>query len=81
MAEGRLALKMEDSQEVSSWIGSQMVFLNEVKPFSEVVKNIHSITSDELSRVAEELAKSEKSNLAIIGPKEEKRQIEALLKS
>lgn len=79
MAEGRLALKMEDSQEVSSWIGSQMVFLDEVKPFSDVVNNIHSITSDELSRVAEELAKSKKANLAIVGPKEGKRQIKTLL--
>ena len=76
---GRMALRMEDTRAVSSWMGSQLSLLDRVLAVDDVVENINAVTTDELARVAEELLHTEKLNLAVVGPTRGKLRLEGLL--
>ena len=72
MLKGRLQLRLEDSQNLALWLGSQELLREHILSVDEVIPLIDAITVDEVKQVAEELLISEKINLAIVGPVQEK---------
>ncbi len=68
MLKGRLQLRLEDSQSVALWLGSQEILRRQILTIDDVVSIIDAVTLDDLRRVAEELLLSEELNLAIVGP-------------
>lgn len=72
MAKGRLLLRMEDSRNVVSWLGSQELITDQVLTPDEVVAQIEQISPEDLKRVASEMLRSDRLNLAVVGPVREK---------
>ena len=78
LCKGRLLLRMEDTRSVAGWLGGQELLLGEILNVDEIVSIIDSIEADDLLRVARKLFITDKLNLAVVGPMEEK-QLEGLL--
>ncbi|MBN2186342.1 MAG: insulinase family protein [Dehalococcoidia bacterium] len=79
LLKGRLQLRLEDSQNMALWLGSQEILRRHILSVDEVISIIDAISADELITVAEELLKTEHLNLAIVGPvKEEQALLESL---
>jgi predicted Zn-dependent peptidase len=68
MSKGSLLLRMENSYNVASWYGGQEVLTGKIMTIDEVTQAIDNITLDDIKRVAGNLFKAEKLNLAIVGP-------------
>jgi len=68
MFKGRLQLRLEDSQSVAFWLGSQEVLRRQILTIDDVTSIIDAVTLHDLRRVAEELLLTEQLNLAIVGP-------------
>jgi len=65
---GRLLLQLEDSLSLAFWYGRQELLLGRTLTPSEVIQAIDAVTSQDVKRVAEELIKSSRMKLALIGP-------------
>ncbi len=68
LSKGRLQLRLEDSQNVALWLGSQEILRQHILSEDEVISIVDALTVDDLKRVAEEVLISNKLNLAIVGP-------------
>jgi predicted Zn-dependent peptidase len=68
MAKGRLLLSMENSRNVAGWYGAQEVLTGKIMSIDDVTRAIENITAEDIKRVAVDLFKTEKLNLAIVGP-------------
>ncbi|PIW76658.1 MAG: hypothetical protein CO001_00140, partial [Candidatus Portnoybacteria bacterium CG_4_8_14_3_um_filter_40_10] len=77
---GATLLSLESSDEVASFLGGQEVLKKEILLPEEFFKKIEKITAADLQRVAREIFRPEKLNLALIGPFKEKERFEKLLK-
>ncbi len=78
---GKITLRMEDSEQIASFFGTQALLRSEVKTLDDVFNAVNSVTADDIFRVAQELFVPAKLSLAMIGPfsgQEEK--FEALLR-
>ncbi|MBI2446427.1 MAG: insulinase family protein [Parcubacteria group bacterium] len=78
--EGSLILGIETSDELASFYGFQEILKREILKPEEVIKKIRAVTIDDVLAIAQNVFKSEKLNLAIIGPYKEKKQFENLLR-
>ena len=65
---GRLLLKMEDTRAVSSWIGSQEMLVGRVLDVDEVTDRFEGVTPEDIRRVSNELLRTEKLNMVVVGP-------------
>jgi len=65
---GRLLLRMEDTRAVASWLGGQELLRGEILSVDDVVRIIDDVTADDLKRVASDLFRPERLNLAVVGP-------------
>jgi predicted Zn-dependent peptidase len=65
---GRIQLRMEDTQAVSSWMGGQELLRGEILAVDDVLEAIERITPDDLLRVAGDIFRPERLNLAVVGP-------------
>ncbi len=79
MGKGRLLLRMEDTRNVSGWIGSQELLTGEIKTVDEVVSIVDAITRDDIRRVAQRLFYSDGLSLAIVGPVSDDGRLKKLL--
>jgi len=77
---GATLLSLESSDEVASYLGGQEVLKKEILLPEEFFKKIEAVTAKDLQRVAREIFRPEKLNLALIGPFKEKERFEKLLK-
>lgn len=77
--EGSLILSIETSDELASFYGFQEILKNEIIKPEEVIKKIQAVTADEVLKVAKDIFKPEKLNLAIIGPYQDKKRFANLL--
>ena len=68
LATGRMLLMMEDTRAVSSWFASQEMLLGHVHKMDEVVGSIESVTPEQILSLANQLLKTEKLNMAVVGP-------------
>jgi predicted Zn-dependent peptidase len=80
LVKGRLLLRMEDSRNISSWLGLQELLLNKIYTLDEVMSIVDAITSEDLKRVAISLFHSNKLCLAVVAPLRSERGLQQLLK-
>ncbi|HWP28191.1 MAG TPA: pitrilysin family protein [Chloroflexota bacterium] len=76
---GRLQLRMEDTRAVASWLGGQELLRREILTVDDVVQIIDRIEAADLQRVAREVFRRERANLAVVGPARSAERLEALL--
>jgi len=80
ISKGRLLLRMEDSRNVAGWLGGQEMLTNRILTLEEIIAIINSIKADHLRKVARDLIAVEKLRLAIVGPINDSKALEKMLK-
>ncbi len=77
---GRMALRLEDTHSIASWLGGQEALLDEVLELDEIMRRIDAVTSDDLRQLAQQIFRDEWLRLAIIGPHKDTAQFERILR-
>ena len=68
LSKGRMALRLEDSRHVASWLGGQEILTGEVLTPEDVIRRIEAVTLSDLKDLADELIHEEKMRLSLVGP-------------
>jgi predicted Zn-dependent peptidase len=76
---GRLAMGLEGSDEVVEFLVGQEVLHGEIKMIQDKVKEIERVTAADVQRVAQDIFRNKKLNLAVIAPKVNRKKLEQLL--
>ena len=76
---GHLALALEDTGAVSSFFGTDELFLGKVKTPEEIFKLVDKVSLDEVLMEAKKSFVPEKLNLAIIGPYDNESRFKKLI--
>lgn len=71
MTKGRLLLSMENSRNVAGWYGAQEILTGKIMTVDEVTAEIEKVTQKDIVRVAQFMFRTDKLNLAMIGPIDE----------
>jgi predicted Zn-dependent peptidase len=77
---GKLTLYLESSDAKASFCAGQEILERKILTPEEIFKKIDKITINDILKVAREIFKSEKLNLALIGPFEDKEKFQKLLR-
>ena len=77
---GSMLLNLETSDELASFIAGQEILKKEILTPEQVFAKIDKVSIDDIQRVAQDIFKPEKLNLALIGPFKDKNKFESLLK-
>lgn len=77
---GKMALFLEASDTQASFYGLQEILKKEILTPEEVYRQIDKITQDDILKVAKDIFRPEKLNLALIGPFKDKDKFQKLLK-
>jgi len=77
---GKMVLGLESSDAQASFYGSQELLKNQILTIEEIFKRIDKVKSSDIMRVAKDIFKDEKVNLAVIGPFEDNKQFKKILK-
>jgi len=77
---GTTILSMESSDEQASFYVFQELLENKILTPEQIFAKIEAVTAEDVQRVARDIFKPEKLNLALIGPFKEKAKFEKLLK-
>jgi predicted Zn-dependent peptidase len=80
LTKGRTLLRMEDTRNVSGWIGMQEQLFGEVRTVDEVLADVERVGTDDLQRVAAEIMRPDRLSVAIVGPYRGKRRFAPLLR-
>ena len=78
---GTMTLGLETSDEIAGHAASTLLNIGRVRPLEEILKGIDTVSALDIQRVSRNLLKTEKLNLAIIGPHLNKEKFASLLKS
>lgn len=79
MVKGRLVLRMEDSRSVAGWFASQELLLEEIRTVDEVIAIVEAMTPEDLQRVANDMFRTDRLNLAAVGPNLDESRLRAVL--
>lgn len=71
-ARGKMVLGLEDSFKVASFYTSQELLRKEIETPQEMLAKIEAVTAQDIQRVAKDIFRNQKLNLAVIGPFKEK---------
>jgi predicted Zn-dependent peptidase len=77
---GRTILAMEESDEQAGFYAGQELMENKILTLEEKFAKIEAVTADDIRRVAKDIFRPEKLNLALIGPFKNKEKFKKLLK-
>jgi predicted Zn-dependent peptidase len=78
---GKIVLGMESSDAQASFYCTQELLKNKIVLIEEIIKEIEKVKASDIMRVAKDIFKEEKLNLAIIGPyKGKEEELKRLLK-
>lgn len=77
---GRLILDLEDSMAVAGLYAFQGLLNKKIETPKEIIRKINEVTAIDIMRVAKDLFKQNKLNLAIIGPYKDEARFAKLLK-
>ncbi|MFH0859543.1 MAG: pitrilysin family protein [Patescibacteria group bacterium] len=77
---GSFYLSLESSDAQAAFYADQELSKNKILSPSEEISRIEKVTADDILKVANDIFQSSKLNLALIGPFEDKKQFEKLLK-
>jgi predicted Zn-dependent peptidase len=76
----RILFNIELPQNQAEWYARQELFQPKVFMIKEILAKIDSVTSQDIKRVANDLFKSEKLNLVVVGPHKNEKKFQELLK-
>jgi predicted Zn-dependent peptidase len=76
---GRMALRLEDTHSVASWLGGQEALRQRVLELDDVMARFDAVTVEDIQRVASALFREEWLRLAIIGPHRDAAELDQLL--
>lgn len=76
---GGMALAFEGSDDIVEYLLTQETLFNDVTLPKEKAKMIDKVTADDVLRVAKDIFQNKKLNLAVIGPKADKKKLEKLV--
>ncbi|MFZ6036314.1 MAG: M16 family metallopeptidase [Patescibacteria group bacterium] len=65
---GKLILDLEASDQVAAWLGRQLLFDGKIKTPAEQIRLLERVNTTDLIRVAKDLFRPRRLNLALIGP-------------
>ncbi len=77
---GGMTLALETSGAIAQHAASSLVSINKIRPLEDIIKGIEKVTAADVHRVAKDILKTEKLNLAIIGPHLHKERLLPLLR-
>jgi predicted Zn-dependent peptidase len=76
---GTMTLALETSDEVAGNAASSLLAVGKIRTLEEKLKAIQKVTAADVQRVAKDLFKTQKLNLAVIGPHEKEIELRRLL--
>jgi len=76
---GTTLINMESSDAQASFVAFQELFTNEVLTLEEKFDKIEAVTINDIQRVAQDIFKPEKLNLALIGPFKDENRFDKIL--
>lgn len=79
LVKGRSLLRMEDTRNVSGWIGQQELLFGEVRTVEQVLADVEQVSLADLRRVAAETIATERLYVAVVGPYRSERRFASLL--
>jgi len=71
---GKMAMGLEGSDDVAEYLVSQEVLRNEIVLPKEKVRMISRVTADDVLRVAQDIFRNDRLNLAVVGPHDAKKK-------
>lgn len=77
---GGMALAFEGSDDIVEYLITQETIFGKVTLPKEKTKKIDAVTADDVLRVAQDIFQNKRLNLAVIGPKADKKKLEKLVK-
>lgn len=77
---GRMILQLEESNNLAEFYGRQFVLTDEILTAEQKIKKIFAVTIDQVNKVAKDIIKTDKLNLAMISPFKDKKRFLKLLK-
>ena len=77
---GNLKLSLESSDDIANFYGGQELLKKELKTPEQKAKEIRKVTSKEIQKLAGEIFKDSRLNLALIGPFQDKKKFSGILK-
>ncbi len=78
--EGTTTLRMETSDAIAEHAATSLVTVGRIRDLDEIIKGVKKVTAEDVRRVARDILKTEKLNLAIIGPHVDAEKLKVLLK-
>lgn len=78
---GHLILSMEDSKEVAHMIGDDLLLEGKIRSRQKILKAIDAVSAHDVKRVAQDIFKPENLKLALIGPFDDLKKFDDILKS
>lgn len=79
MLAGRLALGLESSDELAEFYGFQEVLKRTLRSPEETIKRVNGVNTKDIQRVAKKYFRTERLNLALVGPAQNYEQLRKLL--
>lgn len=70
---GNMKLSLESTDDIANFYGGQELLKKNIKTANEKAKQIRSVTREQIQALAKEIFKTNKLNLAMIGPFDEKK--------
>src|SRR3989344_3673971 len=77
---GTTTLSLETSDEIAGHAATSMINIGRVRSLDEILKGVDAVTAADVTRVAGDLLRTDKLNLAIIGPHVDKEKFSSLLR-
>lgn len=77
---GKSVMNFESSDEVAMFFIGQEVKRKKIMPMESIIKMINKVTANDVLRVAQDIFKPGKLNLAVIGPHKDGKKLEKLIK-
>ena len=77
---GNMKLSLESSDDIANFYGGQELLKKEIKSAEEKAKELRKVSAKDIKKLANEIFKDEKLNLALIGPFKEKLKFSKILK-
>jgi predicted Zn-dependent peptidase len=75
---GHLALSLEDSMEIAGYLADEIFYLKKVRTIEEIIEGWNKVSAADVKKIAQDIFQSDKMGLAIIGPKDYKKDLENL---
>jgi predicted Zn-dependent peptidase len=77
---GNMKLSLESSDDIANFYGGQELLKKEIKNAEQKAREIKKVTAGEIKKLANDIFRNEKLNLALIGPFKEKAKFSKILR-